>query len=144
MAITFREVMLMHYYNMSNELSAQGIQSQYEDMVDMALVWLSWEMKTGHPNEFSSKYEKLKFSRLDDLKIDSPEKKYRRIVAKLELLAEVLAKHNINLSGREMKNYDLDPEGEPDFSTIIPGFSSQKGTGGGGFDGLSDDSSEKD
>jgi len=132
LAITFREVILMHYFNMSNELSAQGIQAQYEDMVDMALVWLSWEMRTHHSPEFEARYERLKFSRLEDLKNDSPERKYRRIVEKLELLAEVLAKHNINLSGRELRKYNMDPEGSPDFSTIIPGVSSQKGTPEGG------------
>ena len=133
LAITFREVILMHYFNMSNELSAQGIQAQYEDMVDVALIWLSWEMRTHHPNEFSSRYEKLKYSRLDDIKGgDTPEKKYRRIVEKLELLAEVLAKHNINLSGRELRKYNMDPAGSPDFSSIIPGVSSQKGTPEGG------------
>lgn len=128
MAITFREVILIHNYNMSGELCSQGIKAEFEDMVDIEMVWLSWEMQYGHPNEFKERYERLKFLRLDDIKNggDTPDKKYRRIVEKLELLAEVLAKHNINLSGREMRKYDMDPLGSPDFSTITPGVATEK------------------
>lgn len=141
MAITFREVILMHFYNMSNELSSQGFKAEYEDMLDAALVWLSWEMKVGHPNEFATRYDALKFKRLDDQKgEDSLDKRYRRIVEKSELLAEVLAKHNINLSGREMKRYDMDPSGSPDFSTITPRVATKKEYSGDGENGLFDDS----
>jgi hypothetical protein len=151
--ITFREMILIHYTNLSNEIVSDGAEKEYEDAVDSMLVWLKWEFCVHHAKVeievFDKEWIPVKTTFKDAFievmqrgwglrwgsSIETKSLKLRRILDKQMLLSELLSKHKINLGMSE--ETEMIPLQEGEIESLIQGESLTNG-------GLPDESGAPD
>lgn len=110
MKITFREMVLYHFQNLSDESAKDGLMEHYEDALDVAMDWLYWEFTENHP-DFKVEYEEVME------RVATTDKEVRkRIRDKQRVLSKLLAKHRIHL-GTQKEQYQADAE-DGDFQAI--------------------------
>jgi hypothetical protein len=94
--MSMREVVLIHFQNLSNEIVVDGLGHEYEPALDRLMNWLYWEFTDGHP-ELKDDYLKEMTINLESKKASTDAEKGARIQRKEWLLSRLLASHGIDL-----------------------------------------------
>lgn len=123
MKITFREVVLYHFQNLSDESVGDGLRREYEDAVDRLMNWLFHEFTQHHGDDevlFMDADGKPKKTTFGEAFIEvmhrgwgenwTDARKVRRIQHKEWLLSLLLSKHGIDLKSQvQTSTEDIDP-----------------------------------
>ena len=110
MKITFREMVLYHFQNLSDESAKDGLLEHYEDALDVVMDWLYWEFTENH-KEFRPEYDEVM-----DRTATTDKDIRKRIRDKQRVLSKLLAKHKIHL-GTERSVYLAD-DSDGSFDTL--------------------------
>jgi hypothetical protein len=105
--IDLREVVLIHFQNLSNEIVSDGLKKEYEPAVDRLMNWLAWEFTEHHP-ELKDEFDKVMTYKFGDMAI-SDHDRVKRIEMKERLLSRLLALHNIDLGRSQQAEEEDDP-----------------------------------
>lgn len=103
--VDLREVVLIHFQNLSNEIVTDGLKKEYEPALDRLMNWLAWEFTDHHP-ELKADFDATMGFKFGDLTITDKER-VQRIERKERLLSRLLALHNIDL-GRSQQAEEED------------------------------------
>jgi hypothetical protein len=109
--MSMTEVVLIHFYNLSNEIVNDGLKKEYEPALDRLMYWLGAEFKAH--DKFTPRYKEVMDRQFGDPKMTDTQRA-ERIRDKELLLSDLLYEHRIHLGTQ--KGVQFEKAKEEDYS----------------------------